>query len=535
MPPHAAQTTPHSAGQILPFRQSLMAMLGMCFVMMMVAVDQTVVGTALPTIVSELHGFSLYAWVATAYLLTSVITVPIFGRLGDYYGRKPFVVAAIVVFTVASVLCGAAQSMLQLVLARALQGVGGGMLVGTAFACIPDLFPDTRVRLRWQVMVASAFGISNAIGPSLGGLLTEHYGWRSVFYVNLPIGVLGTWFVIRHLPHLRQHTGGKIRLDWPGALLIAAALGSLQLLVELLPQADEGRTVALLAVASMLAFFALYAWEKRCEYPLLPFEMLRNRSLAMLFLMALLVGTTMFTLLFYAPLMMQGGFGLSPQQAGLLVTPLAAFITVGSILGGRIIPRMAHPGRILYAGFSLLAASCAGVLLSERSTAHSLLVVYMMMGGLGMGFVMPTLTIFGQQAAGRAHLGIATALLQSLRMIGGMVGTAVVGSVVSNTYASRTAAALSQRVDADSMAQLADPRILVDIDTQTRLLAQWKAHGLDGMAVLDTARQALVTAIHGGQAIALAVALVGLWCVYRAPKVKLASPGRAPSPAAAGD
>ncbi|WP_260986400.1 MDR family MFS transporter [Bordetella genomosp. 13] len=531
MPPSATYDAPHSAGQLLPFRQSLMAMLGMCFVMMLVAVDQTVVGTALPTIVSELHGFNLYAWVATSYLLTSVITVPIFGRLGDYFGRKPFVVAAIVVFTVASVLCGAAQSMLQLVLARALQGVGGGMLVGTAFACIPDLFPDTRVRLRWQVMVASAFGIANAIGPSLGGVLTEHYGWRSVFYVNVPIGLLGAWFVIRHMPHLRQHTGGKIRLDWPGALLIAAALGSLQLLVELLPQDDAGGTITLLAVVSAAAFFALYAWEKRCAHPLLPFDMLRDRGLAMLFLMALLVGTTMFTLLFYAPLLMQGGFGLSPQQAGLLVTPLAAFITVGSIAGGRVIARMAEPGRILYAGFGLLAASCAGVLASDRATGHWLLAAYMMLGGLGMGFVMPTLTIFAQQTAGRAHLGIATALLQSLRMIGGMVGTAVVGTVVSHTYASRTAATLGGKVDAASLDQLSDPRVLVDVETQARLLAQWGGQGLDGAALLDTAREALVTAIHGGQAIALVVALAALWCVRRAPKVHLALPGRSQSPA----
>jgi MFS family permease len=143
-------------------------MLGVSFVSMLVALDQTVVGTALPTIVAELKGFELYAWVATLYLLTSVITVPIFGRLGDYYGRKPFVIASIVVFTAASVLCGAANNMLFLVLARGLQGIGGGMLVGTAFACIPDLFPDSVVRLRWQVLMSSAFGIANAVGPSLG-------------------------------------------------------------------------------------------------------------------------------------------------------------------------------------------------------------------------------------------------------------------------------------------------------------------------------------------------------------------------------
>lgn len=187
---------PHSHTQVLPFKESLLAMLGICFVVVLVALDQTVVGTALPTVVAELKGFELYAWVATSYLLTSVVTVPIFGRLGDFYGRKPFVIASIVVFTLASVMCGMAGSMTFLVWSRALQGIGGGMLVGTAYACIPDLFPDARVRLRWQVMLSASFGIANAIGPTLGGWMTQAFGWRSVFYVNVPFGVLGLWFEI---------------------------------------------------------------------------------------------------------------------------------------------------------------------------------------------------------------------------------------------------------------------------------------------------------------------------------------------------
>ena len=530
MNPSARLQSPHSASQLLPFRQSLMAMLGMCFVIMLVAVDQTVVGTALPTIVSELHGFSLYAWVATSYLLTSVITVPIFGRLGDYYGRKPFVVAAIGVFTLASLLCGAAQSMMQLVLARGLQGIGGGMLVGTAFACIPDLFPDSHVRLRWQVMVSSAFGIANAVGPSLGGVLTEHYGWRSVFYVNLPIGLLGVWFVVRHMPHLRQHQGGRIQLDWPGALLIAAALGSLQLLVELLPQHHAGgSTIAALALGSLAAFGALVYWERRCPDPLLPFDMLRNRSLALLFLLALLVGITLFTLLFYAPLLLQGGFGLSPQDAGLLITPLAASITLGSIANGRLITRIGNPLSMLYLGFALLIAACAGMLVADGRTPHGLVATYMTLAGLGIGFVMPNLTVFGQQIAGREHLGIATALLQSLRMVGGMIGTAIVGTMVGHVYASQVASTLDGRVDADSLAQLGDPRVLVDAASQTHLLAHWAAQHLDGAAILETTRQALVTAIHSGMGVSLAVALISLWFVRRMPGIRLER--RMPAPA----
>ena len=513
--------SPHSAGQLLPFRQSLMAMLGMCFVIMLVAVDQTVVGTALPTIVSELHGFNLYAWVATSYLLTSVITIPIFGRLGDYYGRKPFVVAAIAVFTLASLLCGAAQTMMQLVVARALQGIGGGMLVGTAFACIPDLFPDSHVRLRWQVMISSAFGIANAVGPSLGGVLTEHYGWRSVFYVNLPIGLLGAWFVVRYMPHLRQHQGGKIRLDWQGALLIAIALGTLQLLVELLPQNQAGGTLTVLALLSIASFVALIYWERRCPEPLLPLDMLRNRSLSLLFLLALLVGITLFTLIFYAPLLLQGGFGLSPQEAGLLVTPLAASITIGSITNGRLITRMGNPIGMLYLGFALLICACVGLLSAHSSTAHGLVATYMALAGLGIGFIMPNLTVFGQQIAGREHLGIATALLQSLRMVGGMLGTAIVGTMVSHVYAYQVSSTLSERVDAISLTQLTDPRVLVDVESQTQLLTQWAAQHLDGAAILETTRTALVAAIHSGMGVSLLVALISLWFVRRMPSIRL--------------
>ncbi len=498
-----------------------MAMLGMCFVMMMVAIDQTVVGTALPTIVAELRGFSLYAWVATSYLLTSVITVPIFGRLGDYYGRKPFVVAAIVLFTVASVLCGAANSMLTLVLARALQGVGGGMLVGTAFACIPDLFPDPRVRLRWQVMLSSAFGIANAIGPSLGGALTEHYGWRSVFYVNVPIGLAGAWFVVRHLPHLRNHTQEKIRLDWQGALLIALALGGMQLLVELLPREGMSPGIMGLGIASLAACIALYVWERRCPHPLLPFDMFRNRGLAALFLLALLVGVTMYSLLFYAPLLLQGGFGLSPQDAGLLITPMVVFITVGSIVNGRIITRIENPARMLYAGFLLLALACLGIVTTHSYTPHWLIGGYMLLAGLGMGFIMPNLTVFAQQTAGRTHLGIATALLQSLRMIGGMLGTAIVGTMVSHSYFISVSSSLHGDA-AKWLPNLRDPQILVNPQAQTEFLEKLTQLGIDGSSMIEIARVALVGAIHDGQLIALMVAIVALWCVRRVPKIQLA-------------
>jgi EmrB/QacA subfamily drug resistance transporter len=511
-----------------------MAMLGVCFVVMLVAVDQTVVGTALPTVVAELKGFDLYAWVATSYLLTSVITVPIFGRLGDFYGRKPFVLVGIALFTLASLLCGAANSMLFLVIARALQGVGGGILVGTAFACIPDLFPDSYVRLRWQVLLTSSFGIANAVGPSLGGFLTQYYGWRSVFYVNLPIGLLGLWFVWQHMPHMRHNGNGKVRLDWPGALLIAMALGGLQLVVELLPRAGFSFELVLLTIASIVAAGLLYVWERRCEHALIPFEMFRNTTLTPLFTLSLLSGVVMFSLLFYAPLLLQGGFGMSPQEAGLLITPMVVSITIGSLTNGRVVTRIRNPNVMLYLGFMLMAVSCAGILTTHSYTSRVLIGAYMMCAGLGLGFIMPNLTVFAQQVAGRTHLGIATALLQSLRMVGGMVGTAVVGTMVNHSYLSAVRTSLQASNAEKWLPQLNDPQILVNPGAQKSFLDLLHGYALNGAPFIETARVSLVEAIHDGQIIALVVAVLALLLVRRVPPIVLTRRTN-PAPVAVGE
>ncbi len=523
----------HSSGQVLPFRESLLAMIGISFVTMLVALDQTVVGTALPTIVGELKGFDLYAWVATSYLLSSVITVPIFGRLGDYYGRKPFVVVSIVVFTGASVLCGMANDMLSLVLARGLQGIGGGMLVGTAFACVPDLFPDSVVRLRWQVLMSSAFGIANAVGPSLGGVLTQYYGWRSVFYVNLPVGLLSLFFVYRYLPHLRHvEHDTKMRLDWPGAVLIALSLGALQLFVEWLPKHGIASWPTLLLVVAFAAGGALWWWERRAAQPILPFDMFGNRALAALFTLAILGGFSMFSLLFYAPLLFQGGFGMSPKDAGLVITPLVVFITIGSIMNGRVVTRIRHPNAMLQVGFALFAFTCIGVVVSTHATPAWMLMTLMVAGGVGLGFVLPNLTVFAQQMAGREHLGIATALLQSLRMVGGMLGTALTGTLVNQMYAGGVRTALAADHATQWQARLADPQILIDRAAQGVLVGELTRAGHNGALLLETARESLVGAIHLGIAVAAVVAVYAVWHCRRVPPVRLR---RAVEPGVAAD
>jgi len=496
-------------------------MLGLCFVLAMVALDQTVIGTALPTVVAELNGFDLYAWVGTSYLLTSVITVPIFGKLGDEHGRKPFVIVAIILFTLASMLCGMAQSMLQLVLARAVQGIGGGMLVATSFACVPDLFPDSHERLRWQVLFSSAFGLANAVGPSLGGYLAEYWGWRWVFFVNLPVGIASLGFVWYYLPRIRHSEHPPSRMDWFGSLLVAVTLGCLQLLVEWLPQHKP--TLLLVAIGSFgaVSCATLIWWERRCENPVLPLGMFTHRILGPLFALSIMMGFCMFAVMYYAPLMFQGGFGLSPNQAGLLVTPLAVFITVGSIVNGRIVTRLHSPNVILYVGLSFFLIAALALTQTTITTPHAMIALAMMLGGLGLGLLLPNLTLLAQASALRKQLGVATAMLQSMRMVGSMLGTALIGSLISHRYYS----GVNDMLEANHVSQLAswldDPQILVNHVLAAKFVEVIPQAGQNAVMLLAGARNILVDVIHESQWFVAAFMVMAFWLVHRIPSIDI--------------
>jgi EmrB/QacA subfamily drug resistance transporter len=505
----------------LPFRDALLAMLGIALVNMLVALDQTVVSTALPSIVSELRGFEFYAWIASAYLLASVVTVPVFGRLGDYFGRKRFVIAAVIVFTIASVLCGVAPSMRFLVVARGLQGVGGGMMVGTAFASIPDLFPDARARVRWQVIMAAAYGIGTAAGPSLGGWLSQHFGWRSTFLVNLPVGGLALYFIWAHLPGYRRAVSGEVRIDWTGAALVALVLGGLQTFIEAVPKSGlSGGNLLLAALAALVAIgaVALLVCERRATHPIIPLDLFKDSQLVTLFTLSLLSGFVMFSLIFFAPLLLQGGFGLTPQQAGLLATPIAACIALGSLINTRIVIHMPKPTLILSIGFMLLVVASVGLALATPATPHLYLELAMAAVGIGLGFILNNLNVFGQEIAGRERFGITTALLQSTRMVGGMLGTSIVATIINRRYeagVSDSLRVLGEPVASTWLPRLSDVRILIDPSLRDSLLAELGRAGLAGPALVEAARQVLVQSIHIGVVLTGIAALVAALTVRR--------------------
>ena len=496
----------HALGRAVP------AMAGICLVTLLVALDQTVVSTAMPRVVADLNGFALYSWVATAYLLASSILVPITGRFGDLFGRKTFVMAAIAAFTGASALCGVVHSMPELVAARTLQGVGGGMLTGSAFAAVADIFPEPGERLRWQAMLSTSYAVACAAGPVLGGYLTTHFDWRSVFFVNVPVGLAAYVVTGRYLPRSEGHRTPGSPIDIKGCLLFALATASLLLLIERAGSVEwRSPLLWLLVVLAPLSTVLLVVVERRAEQPILPLHLFRGKTIRLLAVLSALGGCAMFVLLFYSPLLLQGGFGLSPTTAGIMTSPLMVGVPVGSIVSGRLYGRERFPPKLLFGlGLGLLAIGCALIAMLDRDSTQWHMLCAFAVSGLGLGFLLPNLTVQMQIAVARADIGTASALVQTMRMLGSVVGTTVVGAIVLHTYRAGLEGIATTAPGTASLAKLfADPKILVEASTNSAAANYgW---------VLAAARKVLAAGVDRGVLLTLLVAVVGFEVMRRLP------------------
>jgi predicted MFS family arabinose efflux permease len=341
----------------------------------------------------------------------------------------------------------------------------------------------------------------------LGGDLTGAFGWRSVFYINLPLGCLALLIAWRFLPWYRPQQRAGIRLDWPGALLIALALGSLQLFVEWLGHSSLALSAAL-GLGCISAVIALWHWERRCPHALLPKALFGLPSLRVLFILSVAVGAIMFSLLFYLPLLLQGAYGYSPQDAGLLITPLALSITLGAIVNSRIVTRLRNPNVLPLAGFVALLLACVGLAVVGREASFNGLLGLILLAGLGLGFILLNLTVFTQTLAERQFLGIATALTQSLRLVGGLLGTAGMGVLVNLLYGAQLQRVFIAANHAEGIALYADPQALLH---STLEASPW----------LDLARDALAQSVGVGLLLCAGIGVLALLILYRLPPVRL--------------
>jgi EmrB/QacA subfamily drug resistance transporter len=431
----AAPAAPSShAAPIENPRELLLAVMGVCAVVILVALDATIVGTVLPQVATELGGMALYAWVGTGYLLSSVVMIPIFGRLGDLYGRKTFILVSIGIVALGSILCGISQTMPQLIAARSLQGVGGGMMIATAFAAPADLFPDALRRVKWQALISTAFAVASGVGPLIGGAVTEAINWRAAFFVTPLMAIVAFALLWVYFPRLTPVHTSRPRIDWLGGALLAVAVGAPMAALELgFGEVSRPLLAGALALVGAVAIAVLIPYEARVTSPMLPLQVLKTRESRLLNLVGLMMGAVMFTLMYYGPLLLQVEVGMTPSQAGGILAPLVACIPIGSVINGRLFPRQSQPQRLMMLGAIVLAVGCFGIMTLERGSATWFAVVAFSISGLGLGFIVPNLTLFMQMIADRRDVGVASALIQTTRTLGSAIGTAAVGIIIART------------------------------------------------------------------------------------------------------
>ena len=418
--------------KLFSHRQILVIYSALALGMLLAALDQTIVSTALPTIVSDLGGLSHYSWVVTAYLLASTISQPIYGKLGDLYGRKRIFQTAIAIFLVGSALCGLSQNMLELTAFRGLQGLGAGGLMVTALAIIGDVVPP-RERGRYQGYMGGVFAIASVIGPLIGGFLTQHASWRWVFYVNIPVGAVALT-VIAIVLHDDPSERRAHRIDYEGGIALAIGAGMLTLgLTWGGSQYPWGSwhvlTAFLIGIAGVLAFIAI---ERRAAEPLIPLRLFRNGIFRTSTAMSFLVGIALFGTIIYVSLFLQVVHGTTPTEAGLKLLPLMGGVLITSIGGGRTISRVGRYRAFPIAGTALITV---GMFLLSRmgvSTGYPVIALAMLVLGLGLGLVMPVLVLAVQNAVPRPDMGVATAGSIFFRSIGGSFGVAIFGTIFAN-------------------------------------------------------------------------------------------------------
>src|SRR5919199_1758411 len=455
----AATTAPAAAGDRPADRRSILLVVsGLMLVMLLASLDQTIVSTALPTIVGELGGLEHLSWVVTAYLLAVTVVTPLYGKLGDLYGRKRVLQGALALFLLGSALCGLAQGMSELIAFRAVQGLGGGGLMVSAQAAIGDVVPP-RERGKWTGLFGAVFGVSSVAGPLIGGFLTSNGWWRWIFYVNLPLGIAALGVLAVTLPGRRERVERAI--DYAGTVLLAVALSALVLATTLGGTSyDWGSPFIVgLGLIFVVATALFVAAERRAREPVLPPALFGNRVFSVTSAVGLFVGFALFGALTFLPLFQQVVRGDSQTQSGLQLLPVMGGLLFTSIVSGQVITRT---GRYRWFPIAGTAVGILGLLLLarlDRGTSPGLAAVYMLVLGMGLGMVMQVLVLAVQNSVAYEHLGVATSGATLFRSIGGSLGTAVLGAVFSNRLADALAGDLPPGASAAGVGSL-DPSAL---------------------------------------------------------------------------
>lgn len=473
----------------LALRSKIIIMVSVMAAMFLVALDQTIIATALGKIVEQFNAFDSLSWIVTAYLLTTTITVPIAGKLSDIFGRRLILLIGVGVFTIGSLLSGTSQSVIELIAWRALQGIGGGIITANAFTIVGDLFA-ARERGRWQGLIGAVFGLSSLIGPLLGGWLTDGqhvFGlttdWRWTFFINIPVGIAAFIIIRIFSPSLKRNDNKKPKIDFVGAGLLAVVLGVLILAVDNTGTTFSGflsatgwslnglRIVMYSIVAVSIAAFIVA--EKKASEPIIPLRFFKNRNYVTLITIAMLFGAAFLGSIIYLTQFNQQVFGASPTQSGLMLLPMVGGLMFSSIASGQIISRVGRYKIFMQVGF---VVATLGMLLLSTLTADSTYMYeafIMVAMGLGMGVAMPTLNLAIQNEFEQHDLGVATSSSQLFRSLGSTIGTAVFGALltagiisgIGNIQSTPYVQALSKSPAVSKIGNLSDANTILTLNT----------------------------------------------------------------------
>jgi EmrB/QacA subfamily drug resistance transporter len=495
-------------------QQIIITLAGVLLTMFLSSLDQTVVGTAMPHIIADLGGFAHYTWLATAYMVTSTIVLPITGKLTDMYGRKHFFTAGIAIFVIGSVLCGLSQTMTQIIIFRGFQGIGAGIMMANSFTVVGDLFPPAE-RGKYVGLVTAVFGVSSVIGPTLGGFITDSFSWHWIFYINIPLGIITIILFAFFFPHFRLDNL-KHKIDYAG--ITALVLAVIPLMLALSWGGTEYPWVSapvismfVLSAASVIAFPII---EGKSEEPIVPLHIFKNPVVAVSVVVTFLSGIGMFGSIIFIPLFFQGVLGLSATTSGSFLTPMLLSQIFASFISGQLLARTG--GHYRLQGIFGLAIMALGLLLLSRmtpETSYTSAVVNIAIIGFGLGITLPLYTIAVQNAVPYNILGAATSAVPFFRSVGGTVGLSILGSIMTNRFASEFITKLPEAVKA-----LIPPELLSSVTNNAQLLMSPQAQvqlesllsqlGGQGSVLYAQTLQALREALNSGLTEVFLVAFV---------------------------
>ncbi len=498
----------------LPRRQIMITLAGVLMAIFLSSLDQTIVSTAMPQIVADLGGFAHYTWLATAYLVTSTVVLPIIGKLTDMYGRKHFYTVGITLFILGSLLCGLSQTLTQIIIFRGLQGIGAGIMMANAFTVIGDLFPPAE-RGKYQGLVSAVFGISAVIGPSLGGFITDTFSWHWIFFINIPLGIIVIMLFAFFFPNFRLDNL-KHRIDWAGIAMLVVAV--IPLLLALSWGGTEYPWVSFpvisLFVLSAAGIIIFPIIERRSEEPIVPLEIFRNPVVAVSIPIIFLTGFTMFGSIIIIPLFFQGVLGLSATESGSFLTPMILGQVFGSFGSGQVLARTGGHYRIQgTVGMSLMVVGLALLTRISPETSYAIAVIDIILVGFGLGITLPLYTIAIQNAVSYNILGAATSAVPFFRSMGGAVGLAILGSVMTNRFTSDFIAKLPATIKTIIPPQMLslmahNPEVLVSPQAQSQLQTLFSQVGPQGAALYKQTLEILRQALNSGLAEVFVISLI---------------------------